>query len=320
MKASKALYLSVLLAVGLSAGTLEGTLTQTGSYSIAGEFASYDFNSDGKIAPSDWTFKTSDGSVYQLLGDTSDANVAKVGVFGWKLLSNFTPKIPSFYLAFLGQDIDGDGSTKFDWVVIDDSDGAVYKLAGQDPVNKSFKYGNTTGIKASVNKETKKIAFTSTTTTSTASFRISSSSYTNGSEIASKYSCQGTNISPQYSWANAPANTSSYALIMDDEVSPCGTGDQACKHWSVFNITSSTSSLNENASTSGLVQGANYAGGVGYEGPCPPTTHTYKTTVYALNSSMPTIASGTGLTRSQFESSYKSYIVGSDTISGTFAP
>jgi len=177
----RALYLSSILAVGLSAGPVENALTKTGTFDIAGDFASYDFNADGKIAPSDWTFTTSDGTVYQLLGDTSDANVAKVGVFGWKMLSGFKPAAPSFYLAYLGTDADGDGSTKFDWVVVPAAGGDVYKLAGQDATTKAFKYANTTA-KVSVNAATKKLTFTdsaaSTMTTTTGNTHLVSGDIT----------------------------------------------------------------------------------------------------------------------------------------------
>jgi len=317
MKLSSLFLLLPLFVLSLKAGALEETLLSTKTYDIAGEFASYDFNQDGNIAPSDWTFTTADGTVYQLLGDTSEANVAKVGVFGWKLLPGFTPNTPSFYLAFLSKDVDGDGSTKFDWVVIDGGAGAVYKLAGQNPTTKSFQYANTSNIKANVNRQNRKIEFSSTLQ---AAFTLTSASYSSGGIIDAKYSCQGSNISPQYSWQNTPATTTSFALIMDDETAPCGIGDQACKHWSVFNIASSMTSLSENAATSALTQGENYVGSVGYEGPCPPSKHTYKTTLYALNANMPSIQSGAALTRSQFEKMYKSYIVGSSTIEGTFTP
>jgi len=157
----------LLITSSLFAGNVENALIQKGSYDIAGEFASYDFNSDGKIDPSDWTFKTSDGTVYQLLGDTSDANIAQNGVFGWKQLSNFTASAPAFYMAYLAEDVDGDGTKKFDWVVIQASTGSTWKLKGQDATTKAFSYSDQLALKTTVNSATKKINFASNATAST---------------------------------------------------------------------------------------------------------------------------------------------------------
>ena len=164
------------------------------------------------------------------------------------------------------------------------------------------------------------------TTVDSISFSISSTSYSDNGSIASKYACLasgGSNISPQYSWENASSATTSFAIIMDDEVTPCGTGDSACKHWAVFNIPSTVISIDENqdiSEISNATEGMNYTTTNGYAGPCPPQEHIYKTTVYSLNSSMPTINAGTALTRSKFSSTYSDNILESATISGIFTP
>ena len=161
---------------------------------------------------------------------------------------------------------------------------------------------------------------------SNSDFKILSSSYSEGEAIPLKYVCNrlgGSNISPQYSWHSPPSDTSSYAVIMDDEVAPCGSGDDACRHWAVFNIPSSVTSLVEDLDIStiqGATVGENYNGGLGYEGPCPPNSHTYKTTVYALGSNMPTVSANQAYTRSEFQSQYSQHIAGSATISGVFTP
>jgi len=147
-----------------------------------------------------------------------------------------------------------------------------------------------------------------------ADFTLTSTSYKEGDNIPSKYTCRGTNISPMFTWENAPIGTAKYAIIMDDEDSPCGTGDNACKHWGLFNIPSTTTLLAENLDIStlnGAVEGKDYSG------PCPPSLHTYKTTLFALKESMPTL-NQVSLTRSQFTSTYGEYILDSATISGKF--
>lgn len=159
-----------------------------------------------------------------------------------------------------------------------------------------------------------------------ASFSLSSQNFSSGGMIPLDHVCAnegGSNISPQLSWANIPQGTGSFALIMDDEDSPCGTGDNACRHWAVFNIPDSVNSFQTNQDISlisGLTLGANYKGMIGYAGPCPPNQHTYNFTIYALGSGMPLISSGGIMTRSIFENSYSSYILDSATLQGVFNP
>lgn len=154
-------------------------------------------------------------------------------------------------------------------------------------------------------------------------FILSSSSYSEGSKIPNSHVCSsynGANLSPQFSWKNAPKETKSYALIMDDEISPCGINENACKHWGLFNIPSSTLELEENlnvSSMSSLVEGLNYNGTRDYEGPCPPNVHTYKTTVYALDELMPSLNTA-NMTRSQFQAKYSDNILNSAIIRGIF--
>lgn len=110
---------------------------------------------------------------------------------------------------------------------------------------------------------------------------------------------------------------------MDDEVSPCGVGANACKHWGVFNIPAEVEMLDENinlALIDGVIQGANWRGTASYTGPCPPNQHVYKTTIYALSDSMPVLTSTPNFTRSQFEARYSDNILATGTISGIFTP
>lgn len=56
-----------------------------------------------------------------------------------------------------------------------------------------------------------------------ASFSLQSGDYNNGSVIPDIHAClslRGANTSPQLQWANIPAGVQSFAIIMDDEISP----------------------------------------------------------------------------------------------------
>ena len=168
---------------------------------------------------------------------------------------------------------------------------------------------------------------TETTTTPAKSFTLTSANFSNGGTIPLAHACtslSGGNQSPELTWTNLPNNTISFALIVDDEVSPCGAGASACKHWSVYNIPAAITSfaVAENVTLlgSGITEGQNYTGSNGYEGPCPPNQHTYNFTIYALKVGMSGISSGTPLTRSQFQANYSSFILDSATLQGTFTP
>jgi len=157
-------------------------------------------------------------------------------------------------------------------------------------------------------------------------FTLTSLNFADNGTIPLIHACTalgGDNQSPELSWINPPQNTNSYALIVDDEDSPCGSNDNACKHWSVYNIPASTTGFGADESVTniaGITEGQNYTGSVGFEGPCPPSQHTYNFTIYALESGMSAISSGTALTRSQFQSSYGQYILDSATLHGNFSP
>lgn len=157
-----------------------------------------------------------------------------------------------------------------------------------------------------------------------ATFTLTSSAYTDGGAMPLKQACteqSGSNASPALAWRNAPSGTAAYALVMDDEVSPCGSGNDACIHWNAFNLPASTSVLAEGVDPatlgSSVVLGSAYNDATGYQGPCPPSPHVYKLTLYALDSTLSLSGTPT-LTRSQFASTYSARILGSATLTGTF--
>ena len=160
----------------------------------------------------------------------------------------------------------------------------------------------------------------------TPAFALTSEDYTEGNAIPLLNACTalgGADASPQYNWTNPPVDTAGYALIMDDETPPCGTGSQACVHWALFNIPASIVSLESDIDIStidGTVEGFTYIPTTDYEGPCPPSVHTYKTTVYALSSSMVAVPANSSFTRSTFESEYSGSILDQAEITGTFNP
>ncbi len=96
----------------------------------------------------------------------------------------------------------------------------------------------------------------------------------------------GENVSPAFSWQNAPEGTKSFALAMVDHHQVANE----FVHWLVINIPSSANSVEEGASGNGMPEGSKELsttyGTPEYGGPKPPAgtgDHPYETTVYALS-------------------------------------
>lgn len=113
------------------------------------------------------------------------------------------------------------------------------------------------------------------------SFTLASTAFQSNATIPKQFTCQGQNVSPQLTWKNVPANTQSFALIMNDPDAPGGNW----VHWIVFNIPSNFTSLAENVSLPiEAVSGLNSWSKSSYGGPCPLNgQHRYFFRLYALD-------------------------------------
>ncbi len=148
-----------------------------------------------------------------------------------------------------------------------------------------------------------------------ASFTVESGSFKNGEYLASEFSCEGKDQSPEIHW-NYPGSAMSYALICEDPDAPGGT----FIHWVVYNIPGSYVNLAKGFPKSGapdaIVQGVNDFGETGYNGPCPPKgkAHRYIFTVYALDIKI----TEKGLSAAALKKAMKGHIQGSASITGMF--
>ena len=150
------------------------------------------------------------------------------------------------------------------------------------------------------------------------SFTLTSPAFASGATIPKPYTCEGSDISPALSWSGHPAQTTSFALIVDDPDAPVGTW----VHWVMWNIPSNTHLLTENVAKrdrleSGAMQGRNDFRKVGYNGPCPPpgNTHRYFFRLYALDVKL-TLPPGT--TRQELDAAMKGHILAQAEHKGTF--
>jgi Raf kinase inhibitor-like YbhB/YbcL family protein len=115
--------------------------------------------------------------------------------------------------------------------------------------------------------------------------RLLSSAFQNQGAIPQRFTCEGDNVSPDFYWEEAPAETKSFVLILHDPDAPRKDG---FTHWLLYDIPPSVTRIRENLpkqapiADSGL-QGKNDSGGFGYMGPCPPSgIHRYFAHLYAL--------------------------------------
>ncbi|MGH3278911.1 MAG: YbhB/YbcL family Raf kinase inhibitor-like protein [Trebonia sp.] len=102
-----------------------------------------------------------------------------------------------------------------------------------------------------------------------------------GAAMPGLFTCAAAHpVSPPLSWAGAPPGTKSIALVVDDASAPI----TPYVYWVVFDIGTGTSALLQGRLPPGARQSRGTAGYDHYDPPCPgPGGHTYRFTVYALN-------------------------------------
>ncbi len=139
-------------------------------------------------------------------------------------------------------------------------------------------------------------------------FRITSRAFKEGGDIPTHYTAEGDNVSPPIEWLDPPPTAKSFALVVFDPDAPSGD----FTHWLVYNIPPTVILLPEafppmKSMPNGIRQGINDFGGLGYQGPDPPSgIHRYFFKIYALTTILDL---GEGVKRSQFEKAIQRRIV-----------
>ena len=150
-----------------------------------------------------------------------------------------------------------------------------------------------------------------------AAFSISSPAFTNDSNIPPKFTCDAgmQNPSPALTWADAPAGTKSFALIMHDPDAPMQGG---FTHWVLFDIPASTTQLPE-AFQAGSVGVSGNSGfrRAGYGGPCPPSgVHHYHFMLSALD--VASLGLQAGATKAEVEKAMQGHVLGTAELVGLY--
>jgi Raf kinase inhibitor-like YbhB/YbcL family protein len=148
--------------------------------------------------------------------------------------------------------------------------------------------------------------------------QISSTAFSDGQPIPTKFTCDGSDVSPALAWSGAPAGTKSFALIADDPDAPVGTW----VHWVIYDLPAGTGSLPEGVAKSQIIsgnvkQGLNDFKRIGYGGPCPPPgkPHRYFFKLYALDTMLDLKP---GATKADLLNSMEGHVLAQGQLMGTY--
>lgn len=157
------------------------------------------------------------------------------------------------------------------------------------------------------------------TVTSTEDFVLISPAFSAFTGIPKRYTCEGDDISPPLFWKNAPPETKSFVLIVDDPDAP---DPQAPKrvwvHWVLYNIPPNVTLLAEGVKDlpTGTQVGLNDWKKAEYCGPCPPIgEHRYFFKIYALDAVLDV---GANATKNAVENAMEKHILANSEIVGTY--
>jgi Raf kinase inhibitor-like YbhB/YbcL family protein len=148
--------------------------------------------------------------------------------------------------------------------------------------------------------------------------QLISSDFTAGGAIPTRFTCEGDNISPEFSWKEVPGETKSFALIVHDPDAPKAGG---FTHWVLYDIPGDKGQLNpavpKEAQIPGTgIQGRNDKGEIGYTGPCPPSgVHRYYARLFALDTEL---SLRPGVTHDELTEAMEGHILATAELMGTY--
>jgi Raf kinase inhibitor-like YbhB/YbcL family protein len=148
---------------------------------------------------------------------------------------------------------------------------------------------------------------------------VKSPAFNHGERIPTKYTCDGSDVSPPLRIDNVPEEATELALIMYDPDAPIGI----FYHWLLYSIDPSIRELPENVpkeeETEYGIQGINDFDRIGYGGPCPPPghgRHRYYFLVVALREESGLTA---GANASEVLDAIKDKVIGYGVLMGTYS-
>lgn len=139
-----------------------------------------------------------------------------------------------------------------------------------------------------------------------------------GSSPRGPWQCGGKNIAPALSWSGAPADTKSFAIVMDDPDAAMGRGGN---HWIVYDIPPTANGIARGAAASEetFVPGDSGIDKLAYHGPCAEPgakAHHFLFMVYALD--LPPGTLPPGLTKAEFVKAIQGHNVAEASVSARY--
>lgn len=150
---------------------------------------------------------------------------------------------------------------------------------------------------------------------------LTSTAFSDGGEIPSKYTCEGLDISPELAWRETPALAKSLVLIVDDPDAPDPAAPKMTwVHWLLYNLPPDAHGLPEAVTRghlpAGTLEGLNDWKRTGYGGPCPPIgRHRYFHKLYALDVVLPGLGTPS---KSALEAAMHGHVIAKTELMGTY--
>ena len=159
----------------------------------------------------------------------------------------------------------------------DDTNGVIYRVS----YNQGAK-----PLPAIMSREDVSITLPETATAKSR-LTVASGAFKDGGAIPDPYSSYYQGVSPSLSWKNAPKETKSFVVMVEDPDAMV----KPVTHWICANLPPTVTELSENQPKTdtlpeGAIQGGNNTGAIGYFGPHPPAAdkpHHYHFQVFALD-------------------------------------
>ena len=138
-------------------------------------------------------------------------------------------------------------------------------------------------------------------------FKVIVEGFPQDGTIPARFTCEGENTPPPLAWEGEPADTKSFALIVDD---PDASGG-AWNHWLLWDIPASTHALPVyEYERIKATRGTNDFGRLDYGGPCPPRgrpSHRYYFRLFAVDT--PALGLPEGTKRRAFEKALQKHAI-----------
>lgn len=150
---------------------------------------------------------------------------------------------------------------------------------------------------------------------------LTSPAFQTNAPIPVRYTCDGNDSSPPLTWTGVPADARSLVLVIEDPDAPDPAAPlRTFVHWLVYDLPADSAGLVEDASRSGLPDGAREGFSDfrrrTYGGPCPPIgRHRYFHRLYALDVVLPDLRSPD---RAALNAAMEGHVIAETQLVGTY--